>query len=221
MSRGGHFCQSNNLWANQHHLWWLWHFLQLDLICFSTRKALKQRDGAENRLVKLFNPFYLLLIFLFVRQGFGGILSRIPPILLNPDYRIMRNKNIYISYRNEMIMIMKFLFPCYKFRCYSRSRIFHIVRIVQGFKISTVHGLDLNCKALEDLGRPFVHYFILRLGNTLDSLPNWVSQGTCLFSTNFPVLCPQSSMTFICLGKGYVSCLWTVLWPQTREKRTD
>ena len=132
MSRGGHFCQSNNLslWidstgANQHHLWWLWHFLQLDLICFSTRKALKQRDGAENRLVKLSNPFYLLLIFLFLRQGSGGILSLIPPILLNPDYRIMRNKNIYISYRNEMIMIMKFLFPCYKFRYYSRSRIYY------------------------------------------------------------------------------------------------
>ena len=84
---------------------------------------MKQRDGAENRLVKLSSPFYLLLIFLFVRQGSGGILSRIPPILLNPDYRIMRSKNIYISYST-----------------YSK-----------GFKISTVHGLDLNCKALDDL----------------------------------------------------------------------
>ena len=68
-----------------------------------------------------------------------------------------------------MIMIMKFLFPCYKFRCYSRSRIFHIVHIVQGFKISTIHGLVLE---LQSFGRPFVHYFILRLGNILDSLPN-------------------------------------------------
>ena len=102
---------------------------------------MKQRDGAENRLVKLYNPFYLLLILLFVRQGSGGILSRIPPILLNPDYRIMRSKNIYISYS-----------------IYSK-----------GFKISTIYGLDLKVQSFR---RPFVNYFILRLGNILDSLPN-------------------------------------------------
>ena len=91
--------------------------------------------------MKLSNPlYYLILIFSFLRQGSGGILSY-SPILQNPDYRIVRSKDI-----------------------------------VKEFKISTVHGLGMNCRALEDLmsNQQCKDYnqFILRLGNTLVSLPN-------------------------------------------------